>query len=190
MTPNEFAGKVDSRPEPTWLTEAEAAEYMRISRKTLEKYRLAGTGPRCSYSGSKPVYRREWLDEWLEDRTTPVVRTERQRRREERARKEAAAIGDRLLLLSRTMPPLFPPADALNLERTRRKLERCLSFLNQKGRVCRRRVGDLLTATRVSLKVLARLRRRYPREFEQIATLEGLAGENPELSIESPGLLR
>ena len=55
--------------ERAYLTEPEAAAYCGLSTKTLNRARAAGE---LRYSGggsgSKVLYRREWLDEWLERR--------------------------------------------------------------------------------------------------------------------------
>jgi hypothetical protein len=52
------------------LTEREAAAYLRVSARTLRRYRTekpAGTGPPVAgYVGRSPRYRRADLDAWLE----------------------------------------------------------------------------------------------------------------------------
>jgi hypothetical protein len=51
------------------LTTVEAAEYLRLSPRTLEDMRVTGNGPRYFKLGpgrrSKVVYRREDLETWL-----------------------------------------------------------------------------------------------------------------------------
>jgi hypothetical protein len=51
------------------LTTVEAAEYLRLSPRTLEDMRVTGNGPRYFKLGpgkrSKVVYRRDDLDGWL-----------------------------------------------------------------------------------------------------------------------------
>ncbi len=51
------------------LTTVEAAEYLRLSPRTLEDMRVTGNGPRYYKLGpgkrSKVVYRREDLETWL-----------------------------------------------------------------------------------------------------------------------------
>jgi hypothetical protein len=51
------------------LTTVEAAEYLRLSPRTLEDMRVTGNGPRYFKLGpgrrSKVVYRREDLEGWL-----------------------------------------------------------------------------------------------------------------------------
>lgn len=62
-----------SSPKPVpevdspWLTEAEAAAYMRgWEEQTLANHRRAGKPvPRYVMLGRTPLYKREWLDEFL-----------------------------------------------------------------------------------------------------------------------------
>lgn len=46
----------------------EAAAYVRLSKPTLERFRLTGDGPRYCRLGSAIRYRRVDLDEWLASR--------------------------------------------------------------------------------------------------------------------------
>lgn len=52
-----------------FLTSAEAADYLRISRFTLEGMRVKGTGPRYLKAGpgkrAKVLYRQGDIDAWL-----------------------------------------------------------------------------------------------------------------------------
>jgi hypothetical protein len=52
------------------LTTVEAADYLRLSPRTLEDMRITGTGPRYFKLGpgkrSKVVYRREDLEGWID----------------------------------------------------------------------------------------------------------------------------
>ena len=50
-----------------WLTTQEAANYLGHSRRSLEKWRLAGSGPRFSRApGHRSVrYSRADLDDWM-----------------------------------------------------------------------------------------------------------------------------
>jgi hypothetical protein len=52
------------------LTEREAADYLRVSARTLRRYRTekpAGTGPPVAgYVGRSPRYRRADLDRWMQ----------------------------------------------------------------------------------------------------------------------------
>lgn len=47
------------------FTTEEAAQYLRLSRQTLELLRLQGGGPRYAKLGRSVRYRRTALDEWL-----------------------------------------------------------------------------------------------------------------------------
>jgi len=57
------------RPNSPLLTSPEAAEYLRLSNRTLEAKRIDGSGPRYQKVGpgkrAKVVYRVEELDKWL-----------------------------------------------------------------------------------------------------------------------------
>jgi excisionase family DNA binding protein len=50
------------------LTTAEAAQYVRLAKPTLERFRLTGTGPAYCKLGGAVRYRRCDLDEWLKTR--------------------------------------------------------------------------------------------------------------------------
>ena len=47
----------------------EAARYLRLSPRTLERSRLAGTGPRFVKAGRRVLYRADELNRWAESRT-------------------------------------------------------------------------------------------------------------------------
>ena len=53
-----------------YLTVGEAAEYLRISPKTLERWRVDGSGPQFFKAGpglrSRVLYRQSDLENWLE----------------------------------------------------------------------------------------------------------------------------
>lgn len=51
-----------------FLTVEEVCEELKISRRTFDRWRALGTGPRSErLGGTGPVrVRRSWLDEWLE----------------------------------------------------------------------------------------------------------------------------
>jgi len=57
-------------PEAIWaiLNTKEAAEYVRLSKPTLERFRISGYGPVFLKLGGAVRYRREDLDSWLESR--------------------------------------------------------------------------------------------------------------------------
>jgi len=50
------------------LTTAEAAKYVRLSKPTLERFRLIGEGPNYCKLGGAVRYRQCDLDEWLQTR--------------------------------------------------------------------------------------------------------------------------
>ena len=47
------------------LTQQEAAEETRLSERTLERHRLAGTGPKFVRLGRRVLYRRQDVEEWI-----------------------------------------------------------------------------------------------------------------------------
>ena len=51
------------------LTTEEAATYLRLSPRTLERYRVTGEGPRYLKIGRLVFYRRSELEHWLKDKT-------------------------------------------------------------------------------------------------------------------------
>ncbi len=50
------------------LTTTEAAQYVRLGKPTLERFRITGEGPSFCKLGGAVRYRRADLDEWLERR--------------------------------------------------------------------------------------------------------------------------
>lgn len=48
----------------------EAAEYCRLGKPTLERFRISGDGPRYCKLGGAVRYRKADLDAWLESRLT------------------------------------------------------------------------------------------------------------------------
>jgi excisionase family DNA binding protein len=63
----EVAGMEDPR-EDDLLTEAEAAERMRVALVTLRRWRKAGTAPPSRRLGRQYRYRRGDIDSWVESR--------------------------------------------------------------------------------------------------------------------------
>jgi hypothetical protein len=61
--PRDRGGKRDE-----WLTVEEVCAELKISRRTFDRYRALGTGPRCEpLGGHGPLrIRRSWLDSWAE----------------------------------------------------------------------------------------------------------------------------
>ena len=53
----------------TFLTQDEAAKLLRISPRTLERYRVAGSGPRFVKAGRRVLYRHADLETWTEANT-------------------------------------------------------------------------------------------------------------------------
>lgn len=51
-----------------WLTIEEVCTELKISRRTFDRYRAHGTGPRCKHLGGNGGVRirRSWLEEWLD----------------------------------------------------------------------------------------------------------------------------
>ena len=50
------------------LTTPEAAQYVRLGKPTLERFRLRGDGPQFCKLGGAVRYRRSDLDDWLASR--------------------------------------------------------------------------------------------------------------------------
>jgi excisionase family DNA binding protein len=48
------------------MTEAEVAEYCRVSLRTVQRWRAEGTGPPVLWAGGRPRYRRGDVDAWLQ----------------------------------------------------------------------------------------------------------------------------
>lgn len=57
-----------SQPQ-RYLTNDEAAEYLRLSPRTLEKQRVLGGGPKFRKFGRRVMYAVSDLDAWAEDRS-------------------------------------------------------------------------------------------------------------------------
>lgn len=54
---------------PTYLTTQEAADFMRLSTRTLEQQRLDGTGAKYVKAGRRVLYRVTDLESYLQART-------------------------------------------------------------------------------------------------------------------------
>ncbi len=62
-----------------FLTQTEAAKYLRLSPRTLERQRVSGTGPRFTKAGRRVLYRVDELDAWAAARTfTSTAEAERE----------------------------------------------------------------------------------------------------------------
>ncbi len=51
-----------------FLTQAEAAKMLRISPRSLERYRIAGNGPTYMKAGQRVLYRNADILAWLDSR--------------------------------------------------------------------------------------------------------------------------
>jgi excisionase family DNA binding protein len=61
------ASRGPQREQDEWLTVDEVCTELKVSRRTFDRWRALGTGPRAKrLNGTGPVrVRRSWLDEWL-----------------------------------------------------------------------------------------------------------------------------
>lgn len=60
-------------PSP-WMTTAEAATYVRRGRRWIRKQMQDGRLRAATVGGRKELlFRREWLDQLIEDMSTPVI---------------------------------------------------------------------------------------------------------------------
>jgi predicted DNA-binding transcriptional regulator AlpA len=57
------ASEQDRQPL-SYLTQSEVAALLRLSPRTLERHRLAGTGPAYIKLGRRVVYKREAIEAW------------------------------------------------------------------------------------------------------------------------------
>lgn len=62
------ARRIRAEERDELVTVEEVCEELKISRRTFDRWRALGTGPRSErLGGTRPVrVRRSWLDEWLE----------------------------------------------------------------------------------------------------------------------------
>lgn len=63
------APRAPSPLNTTFLTQREAAALLRLSERTLERYRLSGTGPAFVKLGRRVVYRAADLDAFAQAHT-------------------------------------------------------------------------------------------------------------------------
>ena len=52
-----------------FLTQREAARVLRLSPRTLERYRVSGMGPRFVKTGRRVLYRYSDIESWAAERT-------------------------------------------------------------------------------------------------------------------------
>lgn len=63
-----MSGSQQMKSESPYLSVAEAAQYLRLKRGTLDNFRWAGGGPKYRKHGGRVMYRRDELDAWSEAR--------------------------------------------------------------------------------------------------------------------------
>jgi hypothetical protein len=56
--------QMNDEPETPFLTVAEAAQYLRLKKRTLDNMRWMGTGPKFRKHGGRIFYHKEDLVEW------------------------------------------------------------------------------------------------------------------------------
>ncbi|QTS89077.1 helix-turn-helix domain-containing protein [Ectopseudomonas khazarica] len=72
MRPVEGAGEAQTPqtcPPPRYLTNSEAAAFLRLSPRTLEKQRVIGGGPRFHKFGRRVMYAVTDLEAWAGERS-------------------------------------------------------------------------------------------------------------------------
>ena len=70
--PKSLQATVTVQPQG-YLTNDEAAEYLRLSPRTLEKQRVIGGGPRFRKFGRRVMYAVADLDSWADQRSFEVT---------------------------------------------------------------------------------------------------------------------
>lgn len=95
-----------SQANGRWMVEDEAAEYVRLSPRTLQKLRYEGKGPAYRKPGylKRILYKKEDLDDWLESDET--LHVERRGRRQDITNEYRIVHGQRVLV------QVCPPAKA------------------------------------------------------------------------------
>jgi hypothetical protein len=66
----------DTKPEPELMTRPEAAEFLRITKGTLEKWAARGIGPPYILVGRNAIYRKRDLLNWIDDKARRHVETQ------------------------------------------------------------------------------------------------------------------
>ena len=67
--PPQGTAQTAAKPPPRYLTNDEAADYLRLSPRTLEKQRVIGGGPRFRKFGRRVMYAVTDLDTWADQRS-------------------------------------------------------------------------------------------------------------------------
>ena len=55
--------------DTVFLTQSETAKLLRLSERTLERYRVSGFGPRFVKAGRRVLYRPADIEAWTDQRT-------------------------------------------------------------------------------------------------------------------------
>lgn len=69
ITPEALAGlRAGSGRSDEWLTVEEICQELKVSRRTFDRWRATGNGPRCErLGGHGPLRsRRRWIESWAE----------------------------------------------------------------------------------------------------------------------------
>lgn len=69
VEPSEQAEAPQTHSTPRYLTNSEAASYLRLSPRTLEKHRVIGGGPRFHKFGRRVMYALADLEAWAGERS-------------------------------------------------------------------------------------------------------------------------
>ena len=62
------AAQVANVAKLTWLTRHEAATYARVGLRTIDRWLASGQLRSSGGAGDRRLIRRDWLDQWLEER--------------------------------------------------------------------------------------------------------------------------
>ncbi|MDA7417110.1 helix-turn-helix domain-containing protein [Xenophilus arseniciresistens] len=68
-TPEPAQNSAAATAQPDYLTNDEAAAFLRLSPRTLEKHRVIGGGPRFRKFGRRVMYARSDLKAWADERS-------------------------------------------------------------------------------------------------------------------------
>ena len=68
-SPSGASAAINATAPPRYLTNDEAADYLRLSPRTLEKQRVIGGGPRFRKFGRRVMYAVTDLDTWADQRS-------------------------------------------------------------------------------------------------------------------------
>ena len=71
------------------LTVTEAADYLRVTKSTLDQWRTAGKGPRFIKAGKRVLYDSRDLDRWLDGNKRSSTSDQPQLRRRRRRSRNA-----------------------------------------------------------------------------------------------------